>query len=464
MPTQRSVHFRRISKELCYLALPMMITQLITIGSGFAAMMMLSALGHDVLAASALIFSIRISLLITCSSILFSLSVLIGHAFGQKEYLRIGNFMQQGWALGILISLPMMLVFWNIGSILLYLGQSKTLVQIVETFFHANVWNVLPFLLAVSNQQLCYGTRKQTIDLIGNLIGIIILLSSSYLLIFGNLGFPALEVKGFAYALDLQGWSYFFFTSIVIITNKFFKKFELFTYRFHRSFLDFIQMLKIGWPIAMQIGGEMLSFFVSATFVGWLGISSLAAYQVVTQYLFLVMVPLFALSQASGIMIGEARGEKNTLKIKQVGNAAVLFSLTITAIFAIICMGFPKYLASFYFDVNNSLNQETLQFVILLFAVCVLQQLFDAVRNVLTGSLRGLFDTRYPMFIGLSAIWLIGIPVGYLLAFHYHLGVVGIIIGSTIGMLIGMLFLTYRWRQQTLEAKLSLHSRVGTSG
>lgn len=415
---------------------------------------MLSYLGQNVLAASALIFSIRISILITCSSILFSLSILIGHAYGEKDYSRIGSFMQQGWILGLIISIPVMIFFWKIDSILLYLKQSESLAKIVQEFFYANIWNVLPFMLAVCNQQLCYGVRKQKIDLVANIGGVVILLVSAYILIFGKSGFPALGVKGLGYALDLQAWFYFLLTSAIIFSNHFFKQFELLSIHLNQRLTNFIKMFQIGWPIAIQIGGEMLSTFAYAAMVGWLGEASLAAYQVITQYFFLIMVPIFALSQASGVLIGVAKGEKNEDKIKLIGHIGMTMSLIITIFIACLYFLVPKFLASFYLNVNNIVNQEIVHYIILLFAIFAVLQVFDGVRNVLTGSLRGLFDTRYPMLIGIVVIWLIGIPCSYLLGFHFHLGVTGIGLGSTIGVLIGMAILLHRWKYSESNFKI----------
>ncbi len=451
-----NLNLKKISAELFTLALPMAFTQLITVASGFISMAMISSLGHDVLAASALIFSSRISILIIGSSILFALSILIGHAYGEKQYLRIGNFVQQGWTWGLLISIPMMLTFWNIDAILVYFGQPKAIAAITQQFFHTNIWNVLPFLLSVCNQQLLYGTRKQKFDMLANIIGIFVLLFSAYSLIFGHFYFPKLGVAGLGYALDMQGWFYFIFTTSVLYFHPFFQRFNLFMFRIHESWKDLKLMLTMGWPICVQIGGEMLSLFFTAAMVGWLGINSLAAYQIISQYSFLIIVPLFSLSQATGILVGQSFGEKNITKLNKIGHAGVIFSCSLSLVIALIFIGFPKQLAALYLNINDPKNFTTLHLVSMLFFICAFQQLFDGVRNVLTGALRGLFDTKFPMIIGLLTIWIIGIPLGYALAFHFSFGVTGILIGSTVGMLLGMAVLIFRWHKLNRKLLMKL--------
>lgn len=442
-----SLGLKQIGKELLSLAFPMAMTQLIAVGSGFVCMAMVAGLGHDVLAASALIFSSRLCVLIVGSSILFALAILIGHAYGENNYPRIGNFMRLGWTMGLLLSLPLMAIFYKIHVILLFFGQSTVLVNIVHSFFKANIWNVLPFLLSVSNQQLLYGIRKQQIDLVANFLGVIVLITSSYLFVFGHFGFPKLGVEGLGYALDLQGWCYFLFTMAVIYWGDFFKRFDLFAYRIEYLWDDLKQMMKIAWPISFQMGGEMLFFFVSTAMVGWLGVQSLAAYQVVTQYLILVIVPLFALSQASGVLIGQANGEKNYPKIKKIGTVAFICSYIITLIVSVLFFTIPKVLAKLYLDINAPQNALTVHLIVMLFSIVAISQIFDNTRNVVTGALRGIFDTKFPMYVGFFILWLIALPLGYLLAFPFRLGVAGIAIGGAIGMFVGALLVMYRWQK-----------------
>lgn len=441
--------FGQLAKRLLFLASPMAVTQLVTFGSGFICMAMLASLGREVLAASALIFSTRITILLIGGSILFSLGILIGHAQGSKNYARIGSFVRQAWLTAILISIPLMIVFWHVHSILILLGQTAAMAAIVQQFFHANVWNILPFLLSVCNQQLLYATRKQHIDLISNLVGIIVLLISSYLLIFGKLGFPKLGVAGLGYAMDLQGCTYLLLTSLIIHSSNYFKLFSLFEFRLKDGWSHFKQMLQIGWPISFQVCSEMLSLLVSTAMVGWLGTKSLAAYQVVIQYFMLVLIPVFALAQASGILISNARGGNNYHEIKNMGQASILFALIMALSVALLFLLLPRQLASLYLNVKDPGNAEIVHLIMLLFVVTAFSQLFDGIRNVFTGMLRGLFDTQYPMFVSILAIWLIGIPLSYLFAFTFHVGVVGVTLGFVCGLIVGLLLLMKRWYKLT---------------
>ncbi|HYU79627.1 MAG TPA: hypothetical protein VEK56_11620, partial [Vicinamibacterales bacterium] len=62
-----------------------------------------------------------------------------------------------------------------------------------------------------------------------------------------------------------------------------------------------------------------------------------------------------------------------------------------------------------------------------------------------TGALRGLGDTRTPMITNLAGHWLLGLPVGYTLCFVTGLGVIGLWIGLSVGLIIVGVILLVVW-------------------
>lgn len=439
---------KQARKKILPLAMTMATTTLMNVCGGFLCMMMVAQLGHEVLAASALMISTQISIMVIAMSLLFSLSVLVGHAYGAKNFHAIGNFLQQGWTLATLVGIPILFLFWFIGPALQFFGQSPALIPYVEHYFHGYIWGVLPVLWVICHQQLCFGIHQQRMVVGATFLSTIVLLVAAYVFIFGKLGLPALGVMGLGYAMALAAWTNFLIMTALLYHRHCFKDFDLFSYRIHKSWDCLKQMFKIGWPISLQISTEMLSFFVIVLMVGWIGQDQLAAYQVVNQYVFLVVVPIFSLAQASGIAVGQANGAKEFHNIKSLGYASLQIALIYAILAGAIFILFPKALASLYFDTRDPKNAATLYYVVWLFLFVAFGETFDSVRNIMTGALRGLFDTRFPMYIGILCIWFIFVPFSYVLAFPLHWGIFGIAAGSTFGFFIGAIIIWMRWRNK----------------
>ena len=72
-------------------------------------------------------------------------------------------------------------------------------------------------------------------------------------------------------------------------------------------------------------------------------------------------------------------------------------------------------------------------------------QIFDGIQTVATGALRGVGETRRPMFVNFAGYWCFGLPLGYALCFHGQHGVLGIWIGLTISLIGIAIYLLWHW-------------------
>lgn len=80
-------------------------------------------------------------------------------------------------------------------------------------------------------------------------------------------------------------------------------------------------------------------------------------------------------------------------------------------------------------------------------AIAAAFQFFDGIQAVAVGILRGLQDTKWPSILAFIAYWVIGLPIGYYLAFTKGLQSEGMWWGLFIGLVFTAIFLTLRFER-----------------
>ncbi|MCH9030438.1 MAG: MATE family efflux transporter, partial [Bacteroidetes bacterium] len=153
---------------------------------------------------------------------------------------------------------------------------------------------------------------------------------------------------------------------------------------------------------------------------------------------------VLGLSMAGGIRVGNAVGEKNIIGVRRAGFTAIFLALCVMAGSGIIFIIFRNILPTFY--INDS---TVISIASSLLIIAALFQLSDGVQAVGIGILRGLTDVKIPTAITFIAYWIIGLPIGYLLAFKLGWGVQGIWIGLLAGLTTSAILLTLRFNSKS---------------
>jgi len=441
-------------KRVVYLSLPMAGSRFLQMLAGFFGMMMLAHLGHEVLAACALINMMSATFFLFFISIVFSISLTVSQAFGAKHFSEIGKMVQEGMLLGILLSVPLLVLYWFSGEIADLFHQRPLMVHYIRIYFHAAMWGAVPIMLQSCLQQFCYGILKQRVVMLVNLVTMLIGIVMSYVFIFGHFNFPKAGVAGLAYSFALQSTLGFLILLLIAFFSRDFQKYALFQRHSHKKFIYLRRIFNVGWPMSLQFGGELLAFMTMTMMIGWLGTNELAATQVTQQWLLLAIVPIFAFSEAAGILVGHAVGEKRYDTLPSIGHVFLLFSVSVFALPSIFFILFPDFFASFYLHPDALDYADILHLTHWLFLLLAVTIMIDAIRDVLSGLLRGLYDTRFTMHIGLIVMWCLVLPSGYFLAFPLHWGVIGFRLGGNIGLLIGAAIVYCRWIKKIKEYNL----------
>jgi len=96
----------------------------------------------------------------------------------------------------------------------------------------------------------------------------------------------------------------------------------------------------------------------------------------------------------------------------------------------------PGPLVSIFLDTDSAGNRQVLAIAISLSAAAGLFLLLDGTQMVLANALRGLRDTRSPLWIALTGYWGLGLGSGTVLCFVFDYGARGLWWGLAAGVLL----------------------------
>ncbi len=443
----------QIIKNTWRLILPISTARLITMITSFVGILIIARISQDVLAASALISSTQAFLFFSGYSLLFSVSAMVGQAFGGKRYEEIGSIFQQALLYGMLVSLPIMLIQGFIGPILLLLKQTPSIASIVQDYFIYYLWGNPAMAGAIVCQQFLLAVNQRRFVFLMSSFNLIVAVGSAWVLVNGLWGFPKVGVGGLGLAYAIQLWLTFGIYFYYCYSQQEFAHYSLFTCRVHRTFHLLKKLFSIGWPITVQSSADLLSFFLLSIFAGWLGTDALAAQQIVTQYFVLLCVPVFAIAQASTILIGQSYGAKAYEDINRYAYAALGFAMGFSILILLLFVLFPHTLIQLYTQ-RHPASQAIEHLAAIVLILTGFRLLFDSMFEVNVGSLRGLYDTRYPMIMTTLFVLVINVPLAYCLAFVFHFGLIGMTAGGVVLTVICACILWRRWRNM-VQKKIS---------
>jgi MATE family multidrug resistance protein len=127
-----------------------------------------------------------------------------------------------------------------------------------------------------------------------------------------------------------------------------------------------------------------------------------------------------------------------------------------TAVATLALLLFPEIIVGIFLDTSDAANANVLVLSVGLSVYAALFQLGDGVLIVIANALRGLRDTRSPMWISVTGYWLIGLSLGTWLCFGLDYGVDGMWWGLIAGPYVAMIMMTRRFRARLTDARTTL--------
>ncbi|MGB5580009.1 MAG: MATE family efflux transporter [Woeseia sp.] len=430
---------------------PLIVNNLAIAGMQFADAVMAGQLGAKSLASVAVGASVWFLGFTVMLGLMMAISPIAARHFGAGNKALIGRYTRHGLWLAMVLGVTLYaLAKLFAGPALAAIGVDTGFRDTTVAYIHAIMIGapaICGFLAFRFTTEGIGHTRPIMYTSIFALVSNVFL---NWVLMFGNLGAPALGAVGAGYASAITMWLIFFILGSYMWLHPFYKSLDIFT-RFHRLHpAVFREIIVLGWPISITITAEAGLFSAVSVLMGTRGAEITAAHQIALNFAStMFMVPL-ALSSATTIRIGHALGALDQHAARLSGIVGILMCGVFMTASATFLLVFRDAVVDLY---TNDPSVQRIAISLLLMAAVF--QVADGVQVGAAGALRGYKDTRTPMAINMFAYWVLAFPLAYMAAVVWVSPPSYIWGGFVLGLTVAAVLLSLRYNRVSTQALLS---------
>lgn len=438
-----------INKRIISMILPVAFEGVLQMSAG---LVMMGFIGRiDVIAVSALGISQRITQMVWAlfKGITTGASVFVAQYYGAKEPEKMKHVIQQTIISTILVVLLLQAGIYAFSSQLLSIfDPSPELLKSANTYIKTVSFG-LPFLavyLVVGGVLQGMGNAKtpMVITAIMNMINIIL----GYLLIFGNLGFKPMGIKGAAIATALSQVAACIIGLYVLLSKNGVLNSYLNKDFFRIDLTQIKSVYRVGLPTSMESMFWQLAAIILTRSILTYGETAFAAHQLGLQAESISYMPSTGFGIAATAFIGQALGAGDKKLAKTYLKQIMKGSLAITSISVTILVFFPKVMMSLLTD-----NPEVINLGAIYLILMGLVQIPQNASHVLVGAMRGAGYTNIPMLVAGTGLWGIRVPFTLVVVYLLKLPIIGIWVVMCIDLVFRFLFNLVLYKKKNIYDK-----------
>ncbi|MDP4873094.1 MAG: MATE family efflux transporter [Sphingorhabdus sp.] len=437
------------------LAWPMILSNLTMMLIGVTDVILLGWLGPRELAAGALGHNLAIFCAIFCMGLVTATAPMMASEKGRMAHSvrDIRRTFRQGLWVCCSVMVPIWAFLWNTEAILVATGQQPDLAANAAIFVRAYMWSILPFLGFLVLRNFVAALEQPVWATVVACGAVVLNAVVNYGLILGHYGLPQLGLMGAGIGSTITNVVQFGVMALVVSFHPKFRRYHLFGRFWRPDSPRFRQIWRLGLPIGVTMGFEGGVFAVAILLMGLINEASVAAHAVAIQIASLTFMVPMGLGQAATVRVGLAFGRNDADGITKAGWTAFVLGTGFMAAMAMGIYSFPEALIGIFVTPIDAETTQVFNLAVSFLMVAAIFQIVDGAQVVGAGMLRGLHDTKVPMYFAAFGYWVVGIGVGGWLAFRGGWDGVGVWTGLATGLAVVSVLMLVRW---SMRARLGL--------
>jgi MATE family multidrug resistance protein len=426
-------------RAMARLAAPVVVVQVGLMAMGVVDTIMVGRVSAVALAAAALGNLYFMNVTFFGQGTLMALDPLVAQALGAHDQPRVARAVQRAIVLALALSILTSIVLAAVEPVFVALRQPAEVIPDASRYVWITILSVVPYLGFVvlrQSLQAMHRVAPIVVTIIGANVANVFF---NWVLIYGNLGSPALGVPGAAWATCLSRW--LMALGLLGLAWRDLKPCLLPVQWDGLRTESVVRVFRLGAPIGLQMTLEISAFGIIGLLMGVLGAVELGAHQIAINLAATTfMVPL-GVGAAAAVRVGRAVGAHDAAAARRSAKVALVLGTGFMSLAAVLFMAAPLPLAQMF-----TADPRVLGIAVLLIPIAGIFQVFDGIQAVAAGVLRGIGDTRAALIVNLFGFWLLGVPISVYLGFYTGAHAAGLWWGFVAGLGAVAVFLLLRIR------------------
>ncbi|MCC7009882.1 MAG: MATE family efflux transporter [Acidobacteria bacterium] len=435
---------RREIRATFSLAWPVVLAEIGWVLMGIVDTMMVGPLGPAAIGAVGMGSTLFFAVIVFGMGLFYAMDTYVAQSFGAGRLDECHRWLSAGLQLAAVLSVVLMALGFAGVVLLPATGIHPDVLAVLQPYLARLLWSTPPLLVFTVVRRYLQAMNVVRPIAIGIVAANVVNVVGNWAFVYGHAGLPAFGAIGSAYATLAARVTMAIYLWWILLWHERERPAGLHDVRWAWDISRMRRLVRLGLPAAVQVTLEVGVFAVAAALAGRISPIALAANQIVLNIAsFFFMIPL-GLSSAAAVRVGQAVGRRDRPGVRRAGWSALGLTAASAMVVAALFVTAPAALLSPF---TSDPGVSSVGATILL--LCAVFQPFDGVQAVATGALRGLGDTRTPMWTNLVGHWGIGLPTAYALCFVAGWGIVGLWAGLSLSLvLIGAMLLAI-WHRRS---------------
>ena len=442
-----------IIKSIISLSIPILFANLLQTAYQLTDAFWVGRLGTNAIAAVSISFPILFFLTSLGRGLTMAGTILVSQHKGRENKRDIDHISTQTLSIVFVIAIILAVFGYLFSPCLISLmnTEQKVFLQAVS-YIKISFIGIIFVFIYMTFQSLMRGIGDVKTPMFIVLGGVLLNLILDPLFIFGSHFTPSFGVSGAALAtIGTQGLSAIVGVYILIKGNH---QIQLHLPDLKPDWKIIKKIFHLGLPVSIEQSARSLGMVVMMFLVTSFGTMTLAAYGIGSWILGFIIIPALSLSIATSALVGQNIGAGKIQRAKKITEISSLIGFIVLTTVGLLLFIFAKNISALFIPNDNQTIQASAVFI----KYMALTFGFIGVQMSINGLFRGSGNTKISMAISIISLWLLRIPLAYILSRYTSLAEVGLWLAFPIANIVSVIvalgwFFKGTWQEKQLLCK-----------